>query len=230
MTAWSAVLSRLSGQDDVMIGTPSANRNHPDVEQLIGFFVNTLVIRVDLSGNPSISQLLERVHQCAVAAQAHQDLPFEQVVEIVQPPRRMDQSPLFQVMFAWQNNEEEELHLPGVTIKPVEMSYEIVKFDLDLSLSETNGEIVGGLNYSTALFDRLTIERHVGYLQAMLQAIVKDSTQSIGAVDILSSCERKLLLETWNTTGTPYPDHHCIHQLFEGNVAQSPDAIALTYE
>ncbi|KAG0002140.1 hypothetical protein BGZ80_006022, partial [Entomortierella chlamydospora] len=230
MAAWSAVLSRLSGQDDVMIGTPSANRNHPDVEQLIGFFVNTLVIRVDLSGNPSISQLLERVHQCAVAAQTHQDLPFEQVVEIVQPPRRMDQSPLFQVMFAWQNNEEEKLHLPGVTIKPVEMSYDIVKYDLDLSLSETNGEIIGGLSYSTALFDHLTIERHVGYLQAMLQAIVNDSTQSIEEVDILSPSERELLLETWNATSMPYPDHLCIHQLFESQVVQTPDSIAVVFE
>ncbi|KAF9995748.1 hypothetical protein BGZ79_010521 [Entomortierella chlamydospora] len=230
MAAWSAVLSRLSGQDDVMIGTPSANRNHPDIEQLIGFFVNTLVMRIDLSGNPSISQLLERVRQCAIAAHAHQDLPFEQVVEIVQPPRRMDQSPLFQVMFAWQNNEEEKLHLLGVTLKPVEINYDIVKFDLDLSLCEANGEIVGSLSYSTALFDRSTIERHVGYLQAMLQAMVDDRTQLISEVDILSSSERELLLHTWNTTDVLYPDHLCIHQYFESKATQSPDAIAIVHE
>ncbi|KAF9346423.1 hypothetical protein BGX26_002079, partial [Mortierella sp. AD094] len=229
MAAWSAVLSRLSGQDDVMIGTPSANRNHPDVEQLIGFFVNTLVLRVDLSGNPSVSQLLERVRQCAVAAQAHQDLPFEQVVEIAQPPRRMDQSPLFQVMFAWQNNEEGKIQLPGMALNPTEMNYDVVKFDLDLSLCESNGEIVGGLSYSTALFDRPTIERHVGYLQTMLQAMV-DATQSIGAVDILSSSERELLLQTSNATNMPYPDHLCIHQIFESQVVQSPDAIAVVFE
>ncbi|KAF9369565.1 hypothetical protein BGX21_005908, partial [Mortierella sp. AD011] len=133
-------------------------------------------------------------------------------------------------MFAWQSNEEEELHLPGVTLKPVEMSYDIVKFDLDLSLSEADGEIVGGLNYSTALFDRPTIERHVGYLQAMLQAMVDDSTQSIGAVDILSPSERQLLLETWNATSTPYPDDLCIHQYFERQVTESPDTIAIVFD
>ncbi|KAF9086686.1 hypothetical protein BGX27_003140, partial [Mortierella sp. AM989] len=229
MAAWGAVLSRLSGQDDVLIGTPSANRNHPDVEQLLGLFVNTLVLRVNLSGNPSISQLLERVRQCAVAAQVHQDLPFEQVVEIVQPPRRMDQSPLFQVLFSWQNNEG-TFQLPGMTLKPAEIIYNIVKLDLELSLCEANGEIVGDLSYSTALFDRLAVERHVGYLKSMLQAIVNDAIQPIATVDILSSSEQELLLQTWNATAMPYPDHLCIHQLFENQAAQSPDAIALDYE
>ncbi|KAF9369396.1 hypothetical protein BGX21_005978, partial [Mortierella sp. AD011] len=133
-------------------------------------------------------------------------------------------------MFAWQNNEEEKLHLPGIILKPVEISYDVVKFDLDLSLCESNGEIVGGLNYSTALFDRPTIERHVGYLQTMLHAMLHDTTQSIDGVDIISSSERELLLETWNATTMPYPDNLCIHQVFENQVAQSPDAIAVVYE
>ncbi|KAF9084436.1 hypothetical protein BGX27_003809, partial [Mortierella sp. AM989] len=133
-------------------------------------------------------------------------------------------------MFAWQNNEEGTFQLPGLTLKPVEMNYDIVKFDLDLALSETNGEIVGGLSYSTALFDRPTIERHVGYLQTMLQKMLNDVTQSITTVDILSSFENELLLQTWNATNMPYPDHLCIHQIFEIQVAQSPDAIAVVYE
>ncbi|KAG0347653.1 hypothetical protein BGZ54_004852, partial [Gamsiella multidivaricata] len=132
LAAWSAVLSRLSGQDDVVIGTPSANRNRHEIEHLIGFFVNTLVLRVDLSGEPSVSQLLERVRRDSLEAQAHQDLPFEQVVEIAKPPRRMDQTPLFQVMFAWQNNDADALSLPGIVVKPMEANYDIVKFDLEL--------------------------------------------------------------------------------------------------
>ncbi|KAF9993662.1 hypothetical protein BGZ79_001642 [Entomortierella chlamydospora] len=142
----------------------------------------------------------------------------------------MDQTPLFQVMFAWQNNEEGEIQLPGMTLKPVEMNYDIVKFDLDLALTESNGEIVGGLSYSTALFDHSTIERHVGYLQTMLQAMANDAIQSIDAVDILSSSERELLLQTWNTIDLPSPDYPCIHQYFESQVTQSPDAIALVHE
>ncbi|KAF9992077.1 hypothetical protein BGZ80_008724, partial [Entomortierella chlamydospora] len=117
-----------------------------------------------------------------------------------------------------------------MTLKPVEMNYDIVKFDLDLSLCESNGEIVGGLSYSTALFDRSTIERHVGYLHAMLHAMADDATQSIGSVDILSSSERGLLLQTWNSIDIAYQGGLCIHQIFESQVAQSPYAIALVHE
>ncbi|ORX93280.1 amino acid adenylation enzyme/thioester reductase family protein, partial [Basidiobolus meristosporus CBS 931.73] len=230
LAAWSAVLSRLSGQDDIMIGTPSANRNHRAIEQLIGFFVNTLVLRVDLSGNPSGLELLERVRQFAVAAQAHQDLPFDQVVEITKPPRRMDQTPLFQVMFAWQNNDEGEVHLPGIVMSPAEVTYDIVKFDLDLELYEENDEIIGHLGYSTALFEQSTIERHIGYLQTMLQAIATDAGQSVSSVNLLSSSEQELLLHTWSTTDKPYPDHLCIHHLFEEHVISSPDSVAVVYE
>ncbi|KAI1288934.1 hypothetical protein EDD11_009530, partial [Mortierella claussenii] len=230
LTAWSAVLSRLSGQDDVVIGTPSANRNHHEIESLIGLFVNTLAVRIDLSGEPSLSQLLDRVRLTAVAAQAHQDLPFEQVVEILQPPRRIDQAPLFQVMFVWQNNEEGELRLPGITVKPVEMSYDIVKFDLDLELYESNNEIVGELRYSTALFDHPTIERHVSYLQNMLQAMAADVTQPFATVDMISPSEQELVLQTWNFIGEPYPDQMCMHQHFEEQAARLPDAAAILYE
>ncbi|KAF8945303.1 hypothetical protein BGZ46_006057, partial [Entomortierella lignicola] len=187
-------------------------------------------MRVDLSGDPSITQLLNRVRNSAVAAQAHQDLPFEQVVEIAQPPRRMDLTPLFQVMFAWQNNEESNIQLPGVATKSTEMSYDIVKFDLDLTMYEANSEIVGGLSYSTALFERPTIERHVGYLQTMIQALVRNTTQSIAAVDILSVPEQDLLIETWNTIDIPYPANVCIHQIFEEQVDQLSDTIAVVHE
>ncbi|KAF8943052.1 hypothetical protein BGZ46_006604, partial [Entomortierella lignicola] len=146
------------------------------------------------------------------------------------PPRRMDQSPLFQVMFSWQNNEDHIIRLPGASITPLEMSYGIVKFDLDLALCEHDGHIVGGLSYSTALFDRSTIERHVGYLECLIKAFVVDASQSVTGVDIISLAEHELLTKTWNAPTTIYPDHLCIHRAFENQVVQHPDAIALVHE
>ncbi|PQQ23211.1 non-ribosomal peptide synthetase, partial [Photorhabdus luminescens] len=230
LSAWAVVLSRLSGQDDVVIGTPSAGRSRREVEPLIGFFVNTLALRMDLSGELNVAELLARVRQTALAAQEHQDLPFEQVVEIVQPPRRLAHTPLFQVMFVWQNNESTDWELPKLAVSPVDQAVDVVKFDLELGLSEEEGRIVGALNYATALFDPSTVERQVEYLRAVLQAMVTNSQQPVGDIDILSPTERKLLLETWNATETAYPEALCIHQLFEQQVEQTPDAIALVYE
>ncbi|MEX0445248.1 amino acid adenylation domain-containing protein [Xenorhabdus sp. SGI246] len=230
LSAWSIVLSRLSGQDDLVIGTPSAGRSRQEVESLIGFFVNTLALRIDLSGEPNVTELLSRVRQTALAAQEHQDLPFEQVVEIVQPPRRLAHTPLFQVMFAWQSNEIVEWRLPGLTISQIDQPFDVVKFDLELNLFEEEERIVGYLGYSTALFEQSTIERHIGYLHTMLQAMVADIQQPIGEINILAPVERQLLLEIWNATVAPYPEQLCVHQLFEQQVEKIPDAIAVRYE
>ncbi|BET95408.1 amino acid adenylation domain-containing protein [Xenorhabdus taiwanensis] len=230
LTAWAALLSRLSGQDDLVIGIPSANRNRREIEPLIGFFVNTLALRIDLSATPDMVTLLRRVRQTILDAQAHQDLPFEQVVEIVQPPRRPEHTPLFQVMFAWQESDTEEWQLPGLAVTPVVQGYDIAKFDLQLELTEKAGEVVGELNYSSALFDPETIERQVGYLQALLRAMVNHPQQSVTTVDILSSTERTLLLETWNAVVAPYPEQLCVHQLIEQQVERTPHAIAVKYE
>ncbi|WP_141096737.1 non-ribosomal peptide synthetase, partial [Photorhabdus luminescens] len=227
LSAWAVVLSRLSGQKDVVIGTPSAGRSRQEVEPLIGFFVNTLALRMDLSGELTVSELLARVRQTALAAQEHQDLPFEQVVEIVQPPRRLAHTPLFQVMFAWQNNERTDWKLPGLAVSPVDRAFNVAKFDLELSLSEEEDRIVGALSYATALFDPSTMERHIGYLHTVLQAMVVNSQQPIGEIDILSPAERRLLLETWNATEAAYPEALCIHQLFEQQVEKTPEATAL---
>ncbi|WP_338927406.1 amino acid adenylation domain-containing protein (plasmid) [Mycetohabitans endofungorum] len=230
LAAWSAVLARLSGQDDLVIGTPSANRGHAAIEPLLGFFVNTLALRVDLSDEPNTSELLKRVRCTTLDAQAHQDLPFEQVVEIVQPPRRLDHTPLFQVMFAWQSNETGQWRLPGLDVKPGELDYNMVRFDLELHLYEAGEEIVGALCYASALFDPATIERYVGYLTTMLQAMVANPQQPVATLQILGADERQLLLQTWNATAAPYPTHQCIHQLFEAQVERSPNATALVYE
>ncbi|KOY63119.1 hypothetical protein AM629_05190 [Photorhabdus heterorhabditis] len=230
LSAWATVLSRLSGQEDLIIGTPSAGRSRQEVESLIGFFVNTLALRIDLSGAPNVTELLTRVRKIALAAQDHQDLPFEQVVEIVQPPRRPEHTPLFQVMFAWQDGETEEWQLPGLEVAPIGQGYDIAKFDLQLELMEKDGEVVGTLTYSSALFDLETIERQVGYLQAMLRAMVNNPQQLVTVVDILSPNERTLLLESWNATEEPYPEPLCVHQLFEQQAEKTPDAIAVKYE
>ncbi|KAF9982301.1 hypothetical protein BGZ75_006327 [Mortierella antarctica] len=230
LTAWSAVLSRLSGQDDIVIGTPSANRGRQEMETMMGLFVNTLALRVDLSAEPTVRSLLDRVRQRTLAAYEHQDLPFEQVVEIVQPPRKMDHTPLFQVMFSWQNNEASEWELQGLQASRYKLTYDVVQFDLELDLYEENGQIVGSLSYSTALFDQTTVERYIGYLGMMLQSLTDDVEQPIHSVDIISPAERTLVLQTWNATEQTYPTHECMHHLFERQVERTPQDVALVYE
>ncbi|MGY3131094.1 amino acid adenylation domain-containing protein [Bradyrhizobium sp. USDA 4501] len=230
LAAWAAVLSRLSGQDDLVIGVPSANRGHREIEELIGFFVNTLALRLDLSGEPSVSELLERTRRTVLAAQEHQDLPFEQVVEIVQPPRALDHTPLLQVMLAWDNNAVGSLELPGLSIEVAGEEVDQVEFDLELNLGEHGEEIAGTLGYVTALFDRATIERQRGYLLALLRAMAADAQQEVGCIDILPAEERSYLLEELNRTAAPYPSERCIHELFEAQVQKAPEAVALVCE
>ncbi|KAG0196273.1 hypothetical protein BGX28_010348, partial [Mortierella sp. GBA30] len=229
MCAWSLTLSRLSGQDDIVVGTPSANRGRSEIEPLIGFFVNTLALRIDLSGEPTTQDLLERIRRTTLASYANQDLPFEQVVEIVQPPRRMDHSPLFQVMFVWQNNEADGLDLPGINVTAYDLDFDKIKFDLELVLYESGDGITGSLNYAVSLFDRATIERHIGYLQVVLQAMILDTDIPLSTVNILSS-EECTRLETWNATSENYPADNCLHHLFEQQVEHTPNAIAVAHE
>ncbi|MGF6813137.1 amino acid adenylation domain-containing protein [Paraburkholderia sp. Clong3] len=230
LAAWAAVLSRLSGQDDVVIGVPSANRGRREVEELIGFFVNTLALRLDLSGAPSVAELLERTRRTALAAQEHQDLPFEQVVEIVKPPRALDHTPLFQAMLAWQNEAVETLDLPGLSVEATGNGFAQVRFDLELSLGECGEEIAGSLHYATALFDQATIGRQRGYLLALLRAMVADAGQPVGRIELLSAAERGYLLEELNRTAADYPSQLCIHELFEAQVRQAPDRVAVVHE
>ena len=230
LSAWAAVLSRLSGQQEVVIGTPVANRRRAETEGLIGFFVNTLALRIDLRKDPSVAEMLKRVKGMVLGAQEHQDVPFEQVVEIVQPPRHLSHTPVFQVMFTWQNQEWSVPHLPGARVERLRMPYEAAKFDLQLDLAEEGERIVGAVNYAAALFDQETIERQRGYLLRMLEAMVADSQQEVGGIEILGTEERKLLLETWNATEAEYPEDRCIHELFEEQVRRTPEAIALVHE
>ncbi|MHB0772406.1 amino acid adenylation domain-containing protein [Bradyrhizobium sp. 5.13L] len=229
LAAWAAVLSRLSEQTDIVVGTPTANRNRPEIEGLIGFFVNMLAVRVDLSAEPSVAELLGRVRTAALAAQDHQDLPFEQVVEITQPLRRLEQTPIFQVVFAWQGNETGTLELPGLKAEVADIPLQQVKFDLELGLREMDGRIIGSLNYATALFDEATIRRHRDYLLSLLRAMVADAEQVVDRIDVVGAEERRRVLDAWNETAAPFPAGQCIHELFAEQVRKAPDADAVVY-
>ncbi|HVH11465.1 MAG TPA: condensation domain-containing protein, partial [Longimicrobium sp.] len=228
LAGWAAVLARLSGQDDVVIGTPSANRGRAEVEELIGFFVNTLPVRVDLSDGPSVGELLEQVRVRALEAQRNQDIPFEQVVERLHPVRSLAYSPLFQVMFAWQGAPVDTVQLPGLTVADADaVDADTAKFDLTLSLWEQDGRIAGGITYATALFDRATVERYIGYLRRVLRAMAADDGGRMDGIPLLDTAEHEHVVRAWNDTAADYPRGASVPERFEAQAARTPDADAL---
>ncbi|MGP6459925.1 non-ribosomal peptide synthase/polyketide synthase [Pseudomonas parakoreensis] len=227
MSAWAMLLSRLSGQSDVVIGSPVANRNRAEIEGLIGMFVNTLALRIDTSGEPSGEALLARVKAQTLAAQAHQDLPFEQVVDISKPVRSLSHSALFQTMLSWDNNDEPRLTLGELTLEGVAGDSHFVKFDLSLSLGDSHDGIRGSLRYATALFDEATVQRFVGYFQRLLAALVNDDQVLLTQVPLLATDERQRVLVDFNATEVDCPLEQPLHGLFEAQVRRKPDAVAL---
>ncbi|KRB71154.1 condensation domain-containing protein, partial [Noviherbaspirillum sp. Root189] len=185
---------------------------------------------MDLSGQPTVAELLQRVKQQALEAQQHQDLPFEQVVEIVNPPRSTAHSPVYQVSFTWQSTEEGKLDLPGLEVSPVGVPFVTAKHDLSLYLGEVGDHIGGGIVYAASLFERSTIERYCGYLRQVLQAMVEDDSRSIATLPLLDASERQRLLVEWNATQAAYPEGSCIHELIEARAVASPQAVALKHE
>ncbi|CDG85848.1 non-ribosomal peptide synthetase [Janthinobacterium agaricidamnosum] len=231
LAGWAVVLARLSGQSEVVIGTPVANRPRAEVQDLIGFFVNTLALRIDLSGEVALEDVLQRTKTSVLAGQAHQDLPFEQVVELMRPERSLGYSPLFQVMFAWQNGAQETLALAGLHAEPVAPATRMAKFDLTLALQESDGQIVGELEYASALFDATTIERHAGYLRRLLEAMAGELAPSTPVLRLpMLGEEERALLQAWNATAAPFPAQFCMHELFEQQAARAPDASALVHQ
>ncbi|HYR09213.1 MAG TPA: amino acid adenylation domain-containing protein, partial [Longimicrobium sp.] len=230
LAGWAAVLGRLSRQGDVVIGTPSANRGRAEIEGLIGFFINTLALRVDLSGSPTVAELLGQVRTRSLGAQQNQDIPFEQVVELVQPARSLAHSALFQVMLTWQGTSEDRRELPGRRRVGVgAASPATAKFDLSLSLGEVGGRIAGSVTYATALFEHATVERWLGYLRRVLEQMVADDAQAVDRLELLDAAERRLVLEGWNRTEAELP-RTCVHERFEAQVARTPDAVAVVFE
>ncbi|HEY9830742.1 MAG TPA: amino acid adenylation domain-containing protein [Stenomitos sp.] len=230
LAAFQTLLYRYTQQDDIAVGSAIANRNRSEIEGLIGFFVNSLVLRTNLSGNPTFLELIGRVRKVALEAYAHQDLPFEKLVEELHPERDLSHHPLFQVAFSLQNTPIKALELPELTLSKLDFDSPSAKFDLEFHLWESSDGLRGQVIYSTDLFDDATITRMLGHFQILLEGIVANPEQHVGDLPLLTECDRHQLLVEWNNTQTGYAKDLCIHQLFEAQVEQTPDAIAVVFE
>ena len=232
LAAFVTLLSRYGGSEDIIVGSPIDNRQGSDTESLIGLFVNTLVLRTDLSGNPSFQQLLGRVRERTLSAYACQNVPFEKLIEELQPEWNLNHNPLFQAMFVLHNPLMKKLELPSLTITPWEMEISSTRtqFDLTLFLEETEAGLTGGLEYSVDLFDASTITRMLGHFQTLLEGIVADPQQRVSELPLLTRTERHQLLVEWNDTQAEYPRDTCIHHLFESQAKRTPNAIAATFK
>jgi len=233
LAVFKVLLYRYSGQEDIVVGTPIAGRNHKELEGLIGFFVNTLVLRTDLGGGPSFRELLKRVREVTLGAYAHQELPFEKLVEEIQPQRDMSRNPLFQVVFILQNTPglnqrsasgEEE---PSNGEHSGNATFGTAKFDLTMSLMETAQVLRGVVEYNTDLFEAETINRMIGHMKTLLASVVKDPDQRISHLQMLTTMEARQLLEEWNDTRTGSQENECVHELFERQVERDPEAMAI---
>jgi amino acid adenylation domain-containing protein len=230
LTGFVILLSRYSNQQDILVGSAIANRNRSELESLIGFFVNTLVLRTDVSGNPSFCELLQRVRQVAMQAYSHQDAPFEQVVEALQPERNLSYSPLFQVMFVLLNTPPGKLELPGLSLTPLQIENPTAKFDLTLLMTESEQGLNGSLEYNSDLFEQATITRMLGHFVTLLEGITANPEERISQLPLLTQPEQQQLFGEWNNTQANYPCDKCIHQLFEEQCLSTPDAVAVVFE
>ncbi len=243
LAAFQVLLSRYSQQLDIAVGSPIANRNRSEIEGLIGFFVNSLVLRTDLSGNPTFRELLSRVREVTMSAYARQDVPFEQLVEELQPQRSLHQNPLFQVVFSLQNAPLQQLELPGLKLSYVNLEVKTARFDLELHLWDAADcfrsfygknwqyadSLRGAAIYSTDLFDRSAISRMLEHFKILLSSIVSDPDRRIANLPLLGENERQRLLVEWNNTGTDYPRNKCVHELFEEIADRHSSNIALSF-
>ena len=227
LAGFQLLLSRYTGQDDIVVGSPIANRTRSELEGLIGFFVNSLPLRTDLSGDPSFRQLLGRVRQMALEAYDHQDLSFERLVEELQPRRSQDRNPVFQVMFTLQNAPRAPLRLPGITLRSLPRRAGTSKFDLTLHTHEVSQGVTASLEYSTDLFESRTITRMLGHLERLLEEVSTDPDQRLSTIPLLMGDERHQVLIEWNQTDRAFPIECCVHQLFESQAAERPDAAAV---
>jgi amino acid adenylation domain-containing protein len=229
LAGWGILMSRMSGQEDVVIGTPVANRQRREIEALTGFFVNTLALRMSTAGEPSVAELLAQVKQDTLDAYAHQDIPFEQVVETVHPQRSLAHSPLFQTVLALNNTPGgEALTLPGLRLSSVASQETVTShFDTALSVIDRGAELIGTLTYGAALYDEASMRRLVRRFESLLRGMVADDTQAIASLDLLVDDERELVTRVFNATVRPYPYERTVHSLFEAEAARRPDAIAL---
>ncbi len=229
LAAMQTLLGRYAGQDDVVLGSPIANRTRAEIEPLIGFFVNTLALRGDLAGDPPFGELVARARRAALEAYAHQDLPFERLVEELRPERRLSHNPIFQVMFALQNTPLRAIDLPGLTFSPVDFAFPATRFDLEVFFTETAGGLAVQLTYATDLFDAITIARLEGHLDTLLAAALADPSRRLSELPLLPAPERHQLLLGWNDTAAAIPNED-LPSLFAAQARLRPDAVAVASE
>ncbi|MFL5355871.1 amino acid adenylation domain-containing protein [Archangium sp.] len=230
LAAFQVLLSRYSGQDDICVGTPIAGRDRSELEELIGFFTNTLVLRARPSGRLTFRQLLAQVREVALGAYAHQDVPFEKLVEELQPVRSLSHTPLFQVMFTLQREAKTAQTLPGLTFRLVRGEGHQAKFDLNLTLAELPEGFAGALEYNTDLFDAATAARMMEHLRLLVDGLVAHPERSLAELPLLTEAERRQVLVDWNDTRADYPREACIHSLVEAQALRTPDAVAAEFE
>ncbi|MDF5726915.1 MAG: amino acid adenylation domain-containing protein [Rhizonema sp. PD38] len=229
LAAFTLLLSRYSGQEDIVVGSVIANRNRREIEPLIGFFVNTLGLRTNLQGNPTFLELLNRVKQVTLDAYDHQDLPFEKLVDELGVERSLSHHPLFQVAFGLQNETQEKQEIPGLTLTPFKWENTTTLFDLSLIFRETPQGFTGEWEYATDLFEAKTIQRMAGHFEVLLKRIVDNPNQPINTLPLHTEDECQQL-QIWNQTQTDYPLNQTLVDLFEAQVAKNPDNIALVFE
>src|SRR6185437_1530563 len=229
LAAFKALLNRYTQQEDIVIGSPIAGRNRVETEQLIGFFVNTLLLRTDVSGDPAFEELLGRVRETTLNAYAHEDLPFEKLVEKLHPERAATHMPFTRIMFALQNSTLEEMKWANLALQFVDCETGTAKFDLTMVLQVTNHGLVIQAEYNRDLFEAATIERWLGHFEILLEGIAKDPALRISELPLLGEAERRQVVVEWNNTRTEYPRDKCIHELFEAQVERTPNAIAVKF-
>jgi amino acid adenylation domain-containing protein/non-ribosomal peptide synthase protein (TIGR01720 family) len=229
LAALDVLLYRHAGQSDLAVGTPITNRARAETEGLIGFFLNTLVLRAQIDGSQTFVELLARVRETCLAAYAHQDMPFERLVQELEPQRDLSRSPLFQVLFTLQSAPTEAIELPGLTLRGRAQEADTAKFDLTFVLTEGSEGIAGSLEYNADIFDASTIDRLLAHFAVLLQRVSENADLRIDDIDILPPAERHQLLVTWNETAGPYPDQALLHELVEAQAARTPDAVAVTF-
>jgi amino acid adenylation domain-containing protein len=230
LAAFQTLLYRYTGQEDLVVGSPIANRTRQEIEGLIGFFVNTLVFRSDFSGNPTFRELLAKVRETALGAYAHQDLPFEKLVEELHPERSLSHSPLIQVMFVFQNAPNALPRFEGLSVSPVQVSAETAKFELALFVQESAQGLSASLHYKTDLFEQATIDRMLRHLETLLESIVANPDARISSLPLLTQAEMHKVSLKWNETRRDYPSDKCIQELFEAEAEKSPDAVAVIFD
>ncbi|WP_404942706.1 amino acid adenylation domain-containing protein, partial [Pseudomonas poae] len=233
LASFQTLLHRYSGQEEIRVGVPIANRNRSETERLIGFFVNTQVLKADLHGRMSVEQLLQHTRQRALEAQSHQDLPFEQLVEALQPERSLSHNPLFQVMFNHQTDvgqAQVQHQLPGLRVEGLEWDSKTAHFDLDLDIQESTEGIWATLGYAQDLFEAATVQRMARHWQNLLQGMVANPRQHLSQLPLLDDAERQQILQLWNCTDSGFSSERLVHEMFADRARENPDAVAVKFD